>query len=103
MEVTVKSQPEGYATWVGETGVRLSGGQAKRVAIARALLKPAALLILDEPTEGLDAETAQQMMANVLDHVGRHGQSLLLITHQQHGLDAMDQVLRFTQHPPRIG
>lgn len=89
----ITQQPQGYATWVGETGVRLSGGQAKRVAIARALLKPARLLILDEPTEGLDPETATQVMANILAHVARNGQSLLLITHRAHGLDAMDQVL----------
>lgn len=89
----ITQQPEGYATWVGETGVRLSGGQAKRVAIARALLKPARLLILDEPTEGLDPETATQVMANILEHVAQRGQSLLLITHRAHGLEAMDQVL----------
>ena len=89
----ITQQPEGYATWVGETGVRLSGGQAKRVAIARALLKPARLLILDEPTEGLDPETATQVMANILTHVAQSGQSLLLITHRAHGLEAMDQVL----------
>ena len=89
----ITQQPQGYATWVGETGVRLSGGQAKRVAIARALLKPARLLILDEPTEGLDPETATQVMTNILAHVAQSGQSLLLITHRAHGLEAMDQVL----------
>ncbi|QQZ30276.1 thiol reductant ABC exporter subunit CydC [Thiothrix subterranea] len=89
----ITQQPQGYATWVGETGVRLSGGQAKRVAIARALLKPARLLILDEPTEGLDPETATQVMTNILAHVARNGQSLLLITHRAHGLEAIDQVL----------
>ncbi|MBJ6610842.1 MAG: thiol reductant ABC exporter subunit CydC [Candidatus Thiothrix moscowensis] len=88
----IREQPEGYATWIGETGVRLSGGQAKRVAIARALLKPAQLLILDEPTEGLDPETATQVMANILKHVNKNGQSLLLITHRRHGLGAMDSV-----------
>jgi ATP-binding cassette subfamily C protein CydC len=88
----IAQQPEGYATWVGETGVRLSGGQAKRVAIARALLKPAKLLILDEPTEGLDPETAAQVMANILIHITKTGQSLLLITHRRHGLEAMDAV-----------
>jgi ATP-binding cassette subfamily C protein CydC len=88
----ITQQPEGYATWVGETGVRLSGGQAKRVAIARALLKPAKLLILDEPTEGLDPETAAQVMANILIHITKTGQSLLLITHRRHGLEAMDAV-----------
>ncbi len=92
----ITQQPEGYATWVGETGVRLSGGQAKRVAIARALLKPARLLILDEPTEGLDPETATQVMANILIHVAQSGQSLLLITHRAHGLEAMDQVLHLS-------
>ena len=92
----ITQQPQGYATWVGETGVRLSGGQAKRVAIARALLKPARLLILDEPTEGLDPETATQVMANILMHVARNGQSLLLITHHAHGLEAMDQVLHLS-------
>jgi ATP-binding cassette subfamily C protein CydC len=88
----IKNQPEGYATWVGETGVRLSGGQAKRVAIARALLKNAPVLILDEPTEGLDPETAEQVMANILAHVEANGQSLLLITHRLQGLEGMDQV-----------
>ncbi|SEA30271.1 ATP-binding cassette, subfamily C, CydC [Thiothrix caldifontis] len=92
----ITQQPGGYATWVGETGVRLSGGQAKRVAIARALLKPARLLILDEPTEGLDPETATQVMVNILAHVARNGQSLLLITHRAHGLEAMDQVLHLS-------
>lgn len=89
----ILSQPDGYATWIGEAGVKLSGGQAKRLALARALLKPAKLLILDEPTEGLDSDTAQHVMANVLAHVSQRGQSLLLITHQRHGLAAMDQVL----------
>jgi ATP-binding cassette subfamily C protein CydC len=89
----ITQQPQSYATWVGETGVRLSGGQAKRVAIARALLKPARLLILDEPTEGLDPETATQVMTNILAHVTRNGQSLLLITHRAHGLEAMNSVL----------
>jgi ATP-binding cassette subfamily C protein CydC len=88
----INQQPEGYATWVGETGVRLSGGQAKRLTIARALLKPAGLLILDESTEGLDAETAAQVMANVLEYVTQRGQGLLLITHQKHGLAGMEIV-----------
>ncbi|MFN3785711.1 MAG: thiol reductant ABC exporter subunit CydC, partial [Thiothrix sp.] len=98
----IVSQPEGYATWVGEAGIKLSGGQIKRLALARALLKPAKLLILDEPTEGLDSDTAQQVMANVLAHVDQHGQSLLLITHQRHGLAAMDQVLEL-HNVPRLG
>lgn len=86
----ILSQPEGYDTWAGETGVRLSGGQAKRVAIARALLKNAPVLILDEPTEGLDPETARQVMHNIVQHVQANRQSLLLITHRLQGLEQMD-------------
>ncbi|MEZ5453703.1 MAG: thiol reductant ABC exporter subunit CydC [Thiothrix sp.] len=88
----IASQPEGYDTWAGETGVRLSGGQAKRVAIARALLKNAPVLILDEPTEGLDPETARLVMRNIIQHVQRNRHSLLLITHRLHGLEQMDGI-----------
>ena len=49
--------PEGYATQVGERGVRLSGGQKQRIAIARALLMDARVLLLDEATSALDAES----------------------------------------------
>lgn len=88
----ITQQPQGYATWVGETGVKLSGGQRKRLAIARALLKPATrLLMLDEPTEGLDAVTAERLMRNIVQHVTAQQQSLLLITHQTYGLAALDK------------
>jgi len=89
----ITQQPDGYDTVTGETGVRLSGGQARRVAIARALLKDAPVLVLDEPTEGLDPETARQLMANVLARVHARRQSLLLITHRLQGLEAMDEIL----------
>ncbi len=53
--------PEGYATYLGERGVRLSGGQRQRIAIARAILKNPPLLLLDEATSALDAESEQQV------------------------------------------
>ncbi|MFN7097492.1 MAG: thiol reductant ABC exporter subunit CydC, partial [Gammaproteobacteria bacterium] len=81
----IATLPAGLDTYLGQHGEHLSGGQAKRVALARAILKNAPITILDEPTEGLDSDTAQQVMANVLAHVDQHGQSLLLITHQRHG------------------
>ncbi len=87
----VASQPEGLDTWVGEAGLRLSGGQARRVAIARALLKDAPVLLLDEPTEGLDAATERQLM-QALDGLMK-GRSVLLITHRLVGLEAMDEIL----------
>ncbi|HEX9803568.1 MAG TPA: thiol reductant ABC exporter subunit CydD, partial [Gammaproteobacteria bacterium] len=87
----VASQPDGLDTWVGEAGVKLSGGQARRVAIARALLKDAPILLLDEPTEGLDPATEQELMQALYRLMA--GRTVLLITHRLVGLDAMDEIL----------
>lgn len=87
----IRDLPDGYDTWVGETGVRLSGGQARRIAVARALLKDAPILLLDEPTEGLDAETERDLM-RALDRL-MVGRTVLLITHRPAGLDWVDRVL----------
>jgi len=96
----ISAQPAGYDTICGETGVRLSGGQARRVAIARVLLKDAPVLILDEPTEGIDPATARQMMANILARAAARRQSLLLITHQLQGLAHMDGIV--VMHAGRV-
>jgi ATP-binding cassette subfamily C protein CydC len=93
MHEFITAQPQGYDTLAGESGLRLSGGQARRVAIARTLLKPAPLLILDEPTEGIDPETAREIMANIIDRVTARQQTLLLITHRLQGLERMDEIL----------
>lgn len=87
--------PDGYETWVGETGVRVSGGQARRIAIARALLKDAPILLLDEPTEGLDAPTERALMTAV--HRLMEGRTVLLITHRPAALVEMDEVLVLDQ------
>jgi ATP-binding cassette subfamily C protein CydC len=89
----ITAQPQGYDTLSGETGIRLSGGQARRVAIARALLKDAPLLILDEPTEGIDPEAARQIMANIMVRLEARRQALLLITHRLQELERMDEIL----------
>lgn len=96
----ISAQPQGYDTITGETGVRLSGGQARRVAIARVLLKDAPVLILDEPMEGVDPATARQMMANILARAAARQQSLLLITHQLQGLAHMDAIV--VMHAGRV-
>jgi ATP-binding cassette subfamily C protein CydC len=87
----VASQPDGLDTWVGEAGLKLSGGQARRVAIARALLKDAPILLLDEPTEGLDPATERELM-QALDRL-MAGRTVLLITHRLVGLGTMDEIL----------
>ena len=72
--------PDRYDTPVGEHGHALSGGQARRIALARALLRDCPVLLLDEPTAGLDAETETDVLARLLEVT--RGKTLVLITHQ---------------------
>jgi ATP-binding cassette, subfamily C, bacterial CydC len=83
----VASLPHGLDTWIGENGIRVSGGEARRIAIARALLKDAPILILDEPTEGLDAMTAGDLYDSIA--AATRGRSLLVITHRLGKLSAL--------------
>jgi len=85
-------QVGGLQGWVGENGATLSAGQARRLALARALLRGAPILILDEPTEGLDVDTAHALLNDLpalLD-----GRSLLMITHDVLPEGVVDQVYR---------
>jgi ATP-binding cassette subfamily C protein CydC len=87
----VMAWPAGQATWIGERGLRLSGGEGQRLALARALLRAAPILILDEPTANLDPVTEREILADLLAR--QPGRSVLLITHRLVGLQAMDEVL----------
>lgn len=89
--------PDGLKTWLGSTGIGLSGGQVQRLQIAQLLLRPASVLILDEPTKGLDRINEQTVMENVLAHVNQHNQSLLVITHKPLMLEKMDKIIVMEQ------
>jgi len=76
---------------VGQGGHPLSGGQRQRIAIARALIRDAPVLILDEPTTGLDEAGARQTMALLRGLMA--GRTTILITHDLRLVDGADQVL----------
>ena len=87
----IETLPQGYDTWIGEQGLRLSAGQRQRLAIARALLKDAPLLILDEPTANLDTLTERNVMRAI--HALMAGRTTLIITHRLVGLEVADEIL----------
>ncbi|MBC4015296.1 thiol reductant ABC exporter subunit CydC [Siccirubricoccus deserti] len=88
----VRTLPDGLATGCGEGGARFSGGQARRLALARVLLSAAPVLILDEPTAGLDAETERAFL-ETLETVTA-GRSVILITHRLTGVERPTRILR---------
>lgn len=85
----------GLDTWLGDGGRQLSGGEKRRIGIARALLHNAPILLLDEPTEGLDKQTEQQIMQLFEQHFV--GKTVIFITHRLVDLDKMDSICLIEQ------
>lgn len=79
LDTLVRNWSDGLDGWVGESGATLSAGQARRLALARALLRDTPLLLLDEPTEGLDQDTADALMRDIAEAVA--DRAVLIITH----------------------
>lgn len=90
VDLHVLLENEGLNAWLGEGGRQLSGGEQRRIGLARALLHDAPLWLLDEPTEGLDAETEQHILALLHKHC--QNKTLLLVTHRLHGLETFDRI-----------
>jgi ATP-binding cassette, subfamily C, bacterial CydD len=92
LDAVLARLPAGWDTAVGERGLRLSSGQRQRVALARLLLRDAPLLLLDEPTAHLDADSAAAVRAAVLDRAA--GRTVLVVTHDPAWAAALDRSVR---------
>ena len=78
----IRAAPQGLAAYLGDDGERLSGGERRRLALARAYLRDAPWLLLDEPTEGLDAATEALVVERLRERLKRTGQGLVLVSHR---------------------
>lgn len=87
----VRAMPQGLDTVLGEGGLGLSGGQARRLALARLLLHPAPCWLLDEPTEGLDAATAHDVLQRLGQQMKEH--TVIVATHLRREAEMADRVL----------
>lgn len=88
-------QEPGLDAWLGDGGRQLSGGEKRRIGIARALLRDAPILLLDEPTEGLDKRTEQKVMALFNQHFAN--KTVIFITHRLIELENMDNICLMEQ------
>ena len=91
LDAFIESLPDGYATVVGERGLKLSGGQRQRVALARAFIRDPKILILDEPTSNLDSRTEDEIQ-RALETLMK-GRTTFIIAHRLRTVRDADRIL----------
>ncbi|MNB88461.1 putative ABC transporter ATP-binding protein [compost metagenome] len=91
LDTLISSLPEGYNTPVREAGQRFSGGERQRMALARILLQNTPVVVLDEPTVGLDPRTERELLATMFEAMA--GKTLIWVTHHLVGAEQMDEVI----------
>jgi ATP-binding cassette subfamily B protein len=95
IDTFIRTTPKGFATEVGERGLKLSGGEKQRVAIARTILKAPPILLLDEATSALDSHTEREIQ-DALDRVSR-GRTTLVIAHRLSTVVSADEIIVLAQ------
>lgn len=90
-DIFIDALPEGYDTLVGERGATLSGGQRQRIGLARAIIRRPSILILDEPTSAVDAESARFIQSSMREF--QKGKTCLVIIHQFDEMQDFDQII----------
>ncbi|ALC80294.1 MULTISPECIES: thiol reductant ABC exporter subunit CydC [Bacillus] len=91
----IRSLPDGYNTSVHETGQRFSGGERQRIALARVLLQDTPVVMLDEPTVGLDPITEHDLLSTIFRTL--EGKTLIWVTHHLVGMENMDEIVFFEE------
>ena len=87
----IRRLPQGFETIVGEKGLGLSGGQKQRISIARALLKNAPVLVLDDASSALDADTERKLMKSIKENYPEH--TILIAAHRVSSIEDCDEIL----------